>query len=153
MAMDGQIWIVDFGSQYTQLITRRVREVGHSGELITLAQLKKSFKKKVFPKALILSGGPLSIFEDKEDYSFIFENVDLPILGICYGMQIMGKLFNGEVEKGTIGEYGHAQVVQSEEHFIKDCPDSLNVWMSHSDHITKIPDGFKPCFVSGNNHS
>ena len=100
MAMDGQIWIVDFGSQYTQLITRRVREVGHSGELITLAQLKKSFKKKVFPKALILSGGPHSVYDNESPKAHPnLWKVEVPILGLCYGHQLIAYNTGGIVEE------------------------------------------------------
>ena len=104
------IWIVDFGSQYTQLITRKTRELGYSSKIITLEETKKRFSEQSLPKVLILSGGPQSIFEDPTDYSFLFQHASLPILGICYGMQILGKYFGGQVEKGILGEYGRAQV-------------------------------------------
>ena len=105
-----QIWIIDFGSQYTQLITRKSRELGFSSQIYTLEDVRGFFSKGILPKALVLSGGPHSVFEDKNDYSFIFEHEKLPILGICYGMQLLGKFFNGEVEKGVTGEYGHAKI-------------------------------------------
>lgn len=143
------LWVVDFGSQYTQLITRRLREIGHSATMMTYDKLKLLVQSGHWPKALVLSGGPLSIFEDSEDYSFIFEREDLPILGICYGMQIMGKVFSGVVEKGVVGEYGHAAV-----HFknspIPHCPDTFDVWMSHSDHISKLPKNFELWLESSN---
>src|SRR5574343_3619 len=104
MMNNKQTWIIDFGSQYTQLITRKSREIGFSASIYTLEQVRESFGRGIFPKALILSGGPQSVFHDKNDYSFIFEKPDLPILGICYGMQLLGKLFGGKVEKGVTGD-------------------------------------------------
>ncbi len=148
--VDRKIWIVDFGSQYTQLITRKSRELGYSSEIITLKECEELFKKNEKPDALVLSGGPQSVFEDTFDYSFIFDNEELPILGICYGMQILGKYFGGNVEKGTIGEYGHASIEFSENHQFEGCPNSINVWMSHSDHITKVPNDFEVAIKSGN---
>lgn len=136
------IWIVDFGSQYTQLITRKIRELGYSSEIITVEESKKRFVAQTLPKVLILSGGPQSIFEDPNDYSFLFEAPHLPILGICYGMQILGKYFGGQVEKGKIGEYGHACVQWVPEQRLPNFPDHWNVWMSHADHVLRLPESF-----------
>ena len=97
--LDRQIWIVDFGSQYTQLITRKTRELSFSCEIITLEKAEELIAKGHRPKALVLSGGPQSVFEDEHDYSNIFADANLPILGICYGMQIMGKYFGGVVDQ------------------------------------------------------
>lgn len=145
-----QIWIIDFGSQYTQLITRKFREIGHSSEIITLKKARELFSKGNKPKALVLSGGPQSVFEDENDYSFIFDNENLPILGVCYGMQLMGKYFGGVVEKGTIGEYGHAELKFLNNFLIPNVPSSVNVWMSHSDHISKLPNNFLQIMSSHN---
>ena len=103
------IWIVDFGSQYTQLITRKSRELGYSSEIITVDECIERLDKNQKPLSIILSGGPNSIFEDDTDYSKIFKT-NLPILGICYGMQLMAHFFGGVVERGIQGEYGHALV-------------------------------------------
>lgn len=145
-----QTWIIDFGSQYTQLITRKSREIGFSASIFTLEQVRESFRKGIFPKALILSGGPQSVFHDKNDYSFIFEKSDLPILGICYGMQLLGKLFGGVVEKGLTGEYGHTEVLIKNSFKLKSCPEKFNVWMSHSDHISKNPSSFETIIETSN---
>jgi GMP synthase (glutamine-hydrolysing) len=99
---------------------------------------------------LVLSGGPHSVFEDKNDYSFIFEHEKLPILGICYGMQLLGKFFNGEVEKGVTGEYGHAQIHMKDGFEIANCPNEINVWMSHADHISKAPSDFSVVMETNN---
>ena len=145
-----QIWIVDFGSQYTQLITRKTRELGFSSEIITVKKARQLFSEGMKPKAIVLSGGPQSVFEDENDYSFILEQKDLPILGVCYGMQLLGKYFGGIVEKGTIGEYGHASLNFQNDFSIEKVPDSINVWMSHSDHISKLPNDFKLVMSSNN---
>src|SRR5690606_18615227 len=108
--MKSSIWIVDFGSQYTQLITRKFRELGFSSEIMTPEDGLERFKTES-PKALVLSGGPQSVFEDETDYSVFFGNDSLPILGICYGMQILAQSFGGKVEKGVKGEYGLAKIL------------------------------------------
>ena len=142
------IWIVDFGSQYTQLITRKCRELGYSSEIITLENCLELVTQNKLPKAMILSGGPQSVFEDQTDYSPLFKHPGLPILGICYGMQILGKFFGGEVIKGVSGEYGHAQVELHQE--IPNCPKNFQVWMSHADHISKLPQEFELIISSKN---
>ncbi|MBK23133.1 MAG: glutamine-hydrolyzing GMP synthase [Halobacteriovorax sp.] len=144
------IWIVDFGSQYTQLITRKSRELGYSSEIITLKESRKRIEAGQRPKAFVLSGGPMSVAEDKNDYDFLIGLDDIPTLGICYGMQLMARHYGGTVEKGIQGEYGHAKI-----HFEGDkfpgCPKEFNVWMSHFDHVTKVPDGFETVLTSNNN--
>ncbi|MEE3078712.1 MAG: glutamine-hydrolyzing GMP synthase [Bdellovibrionota bacterium] len=144
------LWIVDFGSQYTQLITRKSRELGYSSEIITYKETKRRFDEGKKPHALVLSGGPQSVFEDENDYSFIFNHEDLPILGVCYGMQLMGRYFEGKVERGTIGEYGHAKIHTTNDHSISNVPNEINVWMSHSDHITELPKDFQLVMESHN---
>lgn len=145
-----KIMVVDFGSQYTQLITRKTRELGYSSEIVTLDECKKRFSEKQFPECLVLSGGPQSVFTDENDYSIIFNQKNLPILGICYGMQLMGKYFEGVVERGLIGEYGHADITCTDDFSIVHCPSKMSVWMSHSDHISKIPKKFKVIMQSSN---
>ncbi len=148
--MNTSVWIVDFGSQYTQLITRRSREIGFSSEIITYNTLQKRWSEGIRPKALVLSGGPQSIFKDPRDYSFIFNEEKLPILGICYGMQIMGHVLGGKVEKGTSGEYGLSKIQfeDSVENF--GLSSSFNSWMSHFDHVSKVPSDFKIMLKSQN---
>lgn len=144
------IWIVDFGSQYTQLITRKIRELGFSSDMITTNQALERFSQGMMPKALILSGGPESVFLDQNDYSSFFKNQNLPVLGICYGMQLMAKYFGGVVEKGVQGEYGAAKISFTESP-LKGFPNSFNVWMSHSDHVVGLPNEFKTLMKSENN--
>ncbi len=145
-----QIWIVDFGSQYTQLITRKSRELGYSSEIITVKKARELFASGKKPQALVLSGGPQSVFEDETNYDFVFDNENLPILGVCYGMQLMGKYFGGVVEKGTIGEYGHAKIHLADGFKMAGVPEVVNVWMSHSDHISTLPKDFTLTMESGN---
>lgn len=146
-----KIWIVDFGSQYTQLITRKTRELGFSSEIVSLLECRARFNLTDFPECLVLSGGPQSVFKDDFDYKFIFKNENLPVLGICYGMQLIGKYFGGVVEKGLLGEYGSANIHFKNQFKITDIPAEINVWMSHSDHLLKMPQDFDVTMESSNN--
>lgn len=143
------VWIVDFGSQYTQLITRKARELGYSSVIITVDDAFEKLDKGETPLAFILSGGPHSVFEDSTDYSKIIES-GRPLLGICYGMQLLGQYFEGKVEKGEVGEYGHSTVHSENGFNFPGMPESFNVWMSHSDHITVAPKGFETVLKSNN---
>jgi GMP synthase (glutamine-hydrolysing) len=144
------IWIVDFGSQYTQLITRKTREVGYSSVIITPEDSIERANKGEKPLALVLSGGPQSVFEDQVDYSPLFD-LKIPTLGICYGMQIIGQYFGGKVEKGLIGEYGRADIHYTDDFKMNGVPSEFKVWMSHSDHLAVVPSGFKTVLKSKNN--
>lgn len=146
--MKSSVWIIDFGSQYTQLITRRFRELGVTSEIITLDEGLERFKNDK-PRALVLSGGPQSVFEDTTDYA-PFLTADIPILGICYGMQILGQYFGGKVEKGIIGEYGHAKIHLCNGFQVEGVEGETNVWMSHSDHVAILPKDFSLIFESRN---
>lgn len=143
------VWIIDFGSQYTQLITRKARELGYSSVIITVDEAFEKIQANEKPLAFILSGGPHSVFEDETDYSSIF-NAGRPLLGICYGMQLVGQYFKGKVEKGEVGEYGHSTVHSEGGFTFPGMPDSFNVWMSHSDHVVTVPEGFKTILKSNN---
>src|SRR5690606_12723074 len=143
------IWIVDFGSQYTQLITRKFRELGFTSEIITVEDGLERIKQEL-PQGLVLSGGPQSVFEDQTDYAPFFAHEKLPVLGICYGMQIMGQYFGGKVEKGVQGEYGLARMHTVPGFAIPNCPPVSDVWMSHSDHVSELPKGFKLILQSEN---
>ncbi|NOT79879.1 MAG: glutamine-hydrolyzing GMP synthase [Bacteriovoracaceae bacterium] len=147
---DKKIWIIDFGSQYTQLITRKSRELGFSSEILTLDECHKRFSSQHFPDCLVLSGGPQSVFEDTFNYDVFFKNPKLPILGICYGMQLLGKYFGGVVERGIVGEYGHADITFKENFIIPSTPQKMSVWMSHSDHIKEVPKDFDVIMESSN---
>ncbi|WP_409299100.1 glutamine-hydrolyzing GMP synthase [Peribacillus sp. SCS-26] len=145
------IVVLDFGSQYNQLITRRIREFGVYSELhphtITAEEIKE-----LNPKGIILSGGPNSVYDEK---SFrcderIFD-LGLPVLGICYGMQLMTIHFGGRVEPAKNREYGKATLsVKEGSRLFKGLPEEQLVWMSHGDLVVEAPQGFT---VDGTNVS
>ncbi len=140
-----KILILDFGSQYTQLIARRVREAKVYCE-IHPCNLELEKIKEFAPKGIILSGGPSSIFDTDAPMADvgIFE-LKAPILGICYGMQFLTHMLGGEVAKATHREYGNASIaIKDNENLFYglDKKDKQTVWMSHGDRIDRMPDGF-----------
>jgi GMP synthase (glutamine-hydrolysing) len=138
------IVVVDFGSQTAHLIARRVKELGSQAEITTPSKALQTIKK-FKPQGIILSGGPSSVYDkgaptiDKA----IFE-LNIPILGICYGLQIMAHVLGGEVVGGR-KEYGPAEVRSKnhESRIMDGLPEVFTVWMSHGDEIIKLPEGFK----------
>ncbi|MGN1401618.1 MAG: glutamine-hydrolyzing GMP synthase [Bacillus sp. (in: firmicutes)] len=142
--------VLDFGSQYNQLITRRIREFGVYSELhphtITAEEIQK-----MQPKGIILSGGPNSVYDEK---SFrcderIFD-MGIPVLGICYGMQLMTVHFGGKVEKASQREYGKATLnVAHQTALYNNVPQEQIVWMSHGDLVVETPEGFTIDATSG----
>ena len=143
---DDKILILDFGSQYTQLIARRVRELGVYCEIHPISITEDSVKA-LSPRGVILSGGPESVTaqDTLAAPSFIFE-LGLPVLGICYGMQTMAQQLGGRVEAAEKHEFGHAQVTLRQESLIfsglEDGASELDVWMSHGDQVVEVPAGF-----------
>ena len=145
------ILVLDFGSQYNQLITRRVRELGVYSELhdneISIDEIKK-----MNPKGIILSGGPNSVYEENsltiDDEIF---NLGIPVLGICYGMQLMQHKLGGRVESAASREYGahNIDVVEGARLF-EGTPTTQQVLMSHSDKVVELADGFKVVATSDN---
>ena len=136
--------ILDFGSQYSQLIARRVRELGVYAEILPhntpAAQLIKDK-----PKAIILSGGPasMSVGEGPACERDIFE-LGIPILGICYGMQLMGRIFGGEIRTSPQREYGKATLlISAQDSLFHNLDRELTVWMSHGDKVSRLPSGFE----------
>lgn len=137
------ILVLDFGSQYNQLITRRIREFGVYSEphphTLTAEEIKE-----MNPKGIILSGGPNSVYDEG---SFrcdekIFE-LDIPVLGICYGMRLMTHYLGGKVEAASQREYGKASIqIQGTPDLFKDLPEEQVVWMSHGDLVVQVPEGF-----------
>lgn len=143
-----EIWVVDFGSQYTQLIIRRCREIGYKCVLQSVSGCLEKMEEGFSPSAIILSGGPQSVFEDQTNYAPIF-NLEIPILGICYGMQLMAQYFGGTVEKGILGEYGKTKIKNNSKIF-SSIQGEFEVWMSHSDHVTVLPLDFEVTLKSHN---
>lgn len=138
------IAILDFGSQYSQLIARRIREQNVYCELIRFdTPVAKLAERK--PSGIILSGGPASVYEKNAPHcdAALFD-LNLPVLGICYGMQLTAQLLNGHVQPGQAREFGPARIqVTDPDALLKDMPAALDVWMSHGDQVQKMPEGFK----------
>ncbi|MDE5603574.1 MAG: glutamine-hydrolyzing GMP synthase, partial [Helicobacter sp.] len=149
-----QILVLDFGSQYTQLIARRLREYGVYTEIIPYSEKIDSIKAKN-PKGIILSGGPASVYK-KDAYkpdSAIFR-LGIPILGICYGMQLIAQHFGGKVIKADAQEFGKAvlEIEGKNNKLLKGVKQDSIVWMSHADKVKSIPQGFQELAKSGNTH-
>ncbi|MFC0014848.1 MULTISPECIES: glutamine-hydrolyzing GMP synthase [Allobacillus] len=145
MKQEEKIIVLDYGSQYNQLITRRIRELGVYSELHP-NDLSAEELKKLNPKGIILSGGPNSVFE-RDAFSIderIFQ-LGIPILGICYGMQLMTYKLGGRVEPAAQREYGKAKILLTENQssIFHTLPEEQIVWMSHGDHVVEMPEGFQ----------
>ena len=149
-----KILIVDFGSQVTQLIARRVREQGVYSEIVPFSKAEEAFRA-MRPRAVILSGGPASVLDKDAPLAppSIYE-AGVPVLGICYGEQAMAQQLGGTVEGGHHREFGRAEVTVTE-----DTPlfegvwrkgEKYPVWMSHGDRVTKLPEGFRVVGTSSN---
>jgi len=143
--------IIDFGSQYTQLIARRIREMQVYCEIVppTLSAMQIATKN---PKAIILSGGPESVFaENSPKLDSEVWSLGKPILGICYGLQLLTQHFGGKVEPGTVREYGAAEVHHDHQHpLINNTAQNCKVWMSHGDHVATSPPDFNVILKSKN---
>lgn len=139
----GGIAILDFGSQYTQLIARRVREQGVYAEVFPHDATSDVIHAHE-PRGIIFSGGPNSIYaDDAPRLAKDFDLTTVPALGVCYGMQMIAHMLDGKVEPGITREYGHAHIAQSKaSRLFEALPDELDVWMSHGDHVETPPTGF-----------
>ncbi|TET40372.1 MAG: glutamine-hydrolyzing GMP synthase, partial [Dehalococcoidia bacterium] len=154
--------VIDFGSQYSRLIARRVRDCQVYCEILPYdAAWQRVASLK--PRGFIFSGGPASVYEPGAPLApaYVYES-HLPILGICYGMQVLAHQLGGRVALGTRHEYGHAIIHQGdvESPIFADLPPSMPVWMSHGDQIIEMPPGFttlgytenSPIAVMGNKY-
>src|ERR1700752_3184837 len=154
LAGHDKILIVDFGSQVTQLIARRVREEKVYCEIVPFQKADEAFKA-LRPKGVILSGGPASVLDDDAPLApMAVYQAGVPVLGICYGEQAMAQQLGGTVEGGHHREFGRAEV-----ELVKDSPLTAGiwdvgqrypVWMSHGDRVTKPPPGFAAIGTSAN---
>lgn len=139
-----KIIVVDFGSQYNQLIVRRVRELGIYSELVNIKKAFDKIKNDKDVVGIIFSGGPDSVYLnnslsiDKNIYQ-----LHIPILGICYGMQLISHQLGGKVGNSTKREYGNTQININDCPLTKKIPSKTIVWMSHGDYVIKPPVGFK----------
>jgi GMP synthase (glutamine-hydrolysing) len=143
-----KILIIDFGSQFTQLIARRVRELGVFSEIISHKKIKIPQITKENIAGIVLSGGPLNVYEnDKFKFDKKILKLGVPILGICFGHQILSKLLGGKVKKSKHREFGLATInkvsnsILTKNFFNKN--NTSNVWMSHADQVSKMPRNFK----------
>src|ERR1700745_2487892 len=152
--MHDTILIIDFGSQVTQLIARRVREENVYCEIVPFQKAEAAFRD-MKPKAVILSGGPASVHErDAPLAPPSLYGAGVPILGICYGEQAMAQQLGGKVEGGHDREFGRAEVEVTEDSALFEGVwkkgQKYPVWMSHGDRVTKLPPGFRAVATSAN---
>lgn len=148
------ILVLDFGSQYTQLIARRLRELGVYSEIHPFSMALPSIRR-LSPKGIILSGGPSSVYDRHAPHPVpeLFD-VGVPILGICYGLQVIAYRLGGQVDPSAKHEYGSAEIVIDDTSDLfsgfADNGATTTVWMSHGDALTRMPDGFEPIGHTGN---
>ena len=162
------ILIVDNGSQYTHLIKRNCRELGREAEII-YAKADYSIVEEMMKtgiERIIISGGPKSVYEEEPNIGTKIcekardDEIRLPLLGICYGHQMIAHVFGGKVEKGKSAEYGVGEIeVDSEDALFKGVPKKFKAWVSHYDLVSEVPQGFvslahsETCAVEAMRHS
>jgi len=141
-----KVIILDFGSQYTQLIARRIREAGVYCEILPFST-PVAHIQSIRPRGLILSGGPASVYEEGAPHSEpeLIQKANCPVLGICYGLQLMAQQLGGEVKpSGSRGYgYGRLTVVDDTTSLFAGLPKEMDVWLSHGDRVTRLPAGFQ----------
>ena len=137
------IVVLDYGSQYNQLITRRIRELGVYSELLSHRVTATELKERNIV-GIILSGGPMSVSDEGAfDIDPEILELDVPILGICYGMQLMVRNLGGKVEPSKLREYGKSEIeIRQQSGIFQGLSDNETVWMSHGDKVTELPSGF-----------
>jgi len=143
-----KILVVDYGSQYTQLLAKRIRDLGVFSEVV---QYDDTISLNNV-KGIILSGGPDSVYDDEAPHlSDEILNSKLPILGICYGMQLLANKLGGKVEQRGVAEYGKTKVTLTNQSLLfKKIPNVFNAWMSHKDIVAKVPEKFKITSLTSN---
>ena len=143
MAKNETILVLDFGSQYSQLIARRIRECKVYSRIVPFSTPVEKIREEA-PMGIILSGGPASVYQDNAPKCDpeIF-NLGIPVLGICYGLQLTVMTLGGKVARGHAREYGKAEIeITGEFPLLDGLPSPLQVWMSHGDKVTALPEGF-----------
>lgn len=143
--MNTQIIILDYGSQYTQLLARRIRELNVFTEVVPFNTSANELKQYNNLKGIILSGGPSSVYaQDAYTIDKKIFNLNLPILGICYGMQLITEIFGGKIELANTQEFGKAILYldNKENKLFDNIENNSQIWMSHADHLTKLPKDF-----------
>ncbi|WP_445243573.1 MULTISPECIES: glutamine-hydrolyzing GMP synthase [unclassified Microcoleus] len=138
------IVILDFGSQYSELIARRIRETQVYSEVISYRTTAEQLKA-INPKGIILSGGPSSVYDEKAPHCDPeIWNLGIPVLGVCYGMQLMVKQLGGTVERSKLAEYGKASLfIDDPTDLLTNVEEGSTMWMSHGDSCTQLPTGFE----------
>ncbi len=153
-----KILVLDFGGQYNQLIARRVRDNNVYAEILPFTTPIEEIKAKNY-KGIIFTGGPNSVYdENSPHYSKEILTLGIPVLGICYGCQLIAWMRGGKVSTAPVSEYGKIEVTVKDSLLFKGIPEKSIVWMSHTDYISQVPDGFKtvgttencPCAVMEN---
>ncbi|MBQ0008032.1 MAG: glutamine-hydrolyzing GMP synthase [bacterium] len=146
------ILVLDFGSQYNQLIARRIREMGVYSELKPHEITAADIKSRGDVEGIVFSGGPKSIYaEDAYHCDPEIFNLGIPVLGICYGMQLTTEHFGGRIERGTTKEFGRMPIkVKNDCPLFRGLPERQNVWMSHGDYVAAVAPGFTTGAVSDN---
>ncbi|KKW14080.1 MAG: Glutamine-hydrolyzing GMP synthase, partial [Parcubacteria group bacterium GW2011_GWC2_49_9] len=134
-----EIVILDFGSQYTHLIARRIRELGVFSRILSPDTPSGEMRSA---KGIILSGGPQSVYDEKIKFDRKIFDLNIPVLGLCYGHQLMAYVLGGHVKGGTVREYGIAQLHISSSAIFEKVSNDQHVWMSHGDSVTELPAGF-----------
>ena len=144
MATGHGIVILDFGAQYSQLIARRIRE-HHVHSVIVPYNISTEALRKLAPEGIILSGGPSSVFDEGAPHSdpAILE-MGVPVLGICYGLQLIAQQMGGQVRPAPNREYGRALLeIADGSRLLRSLPSPLPVWNSHGDEVVELPSGFR----------
>ena len=141
-----EVLVLDFGGQYSQLIARRIRECGVFAELLPASTSIESIEARA-PKALVLSGGPASVYDPgAPDFPERLTRLGIPVLGICYGMQAMAHALGGKVEGAEAGEFGRTELTVTGDGgvLLGGLPDEQTCWMSHRDSVFEAPESFVP---------
>ena len=149
-----KILIIDFGSQFTQLIARKIRELSIYCEIISHNKISKKLKLDNNVKGIILSGGPLNVYQNKKvKFNKDLLHANIPVLGICFGHQIISKEMGGKVKQSKYREFGLAKVKKIKNSILTNnffINGQSNVWMSHADEVIKLPKNFKVVAKSSN---
>src|SRR5919112_6527678 len=141
-----EVLVLDFGGQYSQLIARRIRERGVFAEMLPANTAVEKIQARK-PKGIVLSGGPASVYEpEAPKFPTQLLDLDVPMLGICYGMQAMVLALGGRVESAETGEFGRTDLVLREDggKLLGGLPEEQSCWMSHRDAVFEAPEGFTP---------
>ncbi len=150
-AVHPSIVVLDFGSQFTMLIARRIRELDTYCEVLPF-NVDRGRIEKMDVRGVVLSGGPNSVYDEEAPHApdWVWE-LGVPVLGICYGMQLLAHQLGGRVGPGMEREFGPATIrATTESALLKGLPAELDVWMSHGDRIEVVPPGFEPVATSAN---